>query len=256
MTALERAKAFVQSRAAKTALKIMPLALATVVSVSVKAHADSVPIFNGSNPQWNAVVPPSGAYLVLGCGTPGSCPDPTSGYSPYLNNGVTGYGMTGAQVLGAPGTAELDFVMTGTGSGQFFNSGVTVDWDFGVTCDATCKANENTPDPNNPGFTLDYFQYNVIATVDGNTVAYGGPVFYADPLGSFVIPVTPGDPVGNWSVEIDMFWTAADTGETATFTVNQLSLDPGQAPNVPEPASMLLAASGLPLLLRVIRRKR
>jgi len=252
MTALERAKQFVQSRAARTALTIMPLALATVVSVSVKAHADSLPVFGTPTPQWVTHPSNTGAYLVLGCPPQngnGFCPDPSSSSVPYGTGGVNGYGSTGGQEVQGGGTSELDFVMTGTGSGQFAGNGVVAAWNFNIACDATCQANEITPDPNNPGQTLDYFQYTVFVNINGEgPYPFDGGTFYAGgpQSGSFVVPVTPGETLGSWSAEIDIFWNAGDNNETANFDVTQLSLNP-----VPEPCTAVLALAGIPLLFRL-----
>ena len=240
MTPLERAKAFVQSRAAKTALKIAPLALATVVSVNQKAQAITTPPqFSGGAPVWTAPVG-TGSFLEL--------TDSTSSSAPYGTGGIKGWGSTDSQQAGGNGTSDVSFEMSGTGSGTFVNDTVTLSWDFTGTCDKDCKANEDTG--------ADAFQYRVQACVESQCTSTDWTPFFADPTGSTVISGLAGSGFSSWSASIDFEWQGQGL-ETATFNVNSLALDPGpiNVPTVPEPASALLALAGLPFLKRVIRKK-
>jgi len=242
MTALERAKAFVQSRAAKTALQIMPLALAGVLS----AHASSVQFTPSGNPQWQTPAPGTGSYLVL--------QSPTSSVSSLSDGGVTGNGSAGMQVTGGSGYNYTTFLMSGGGSGDFSNPFVTVSWDFTVTCDAACKANEAGPPPGSDDYQ-DTFSYSVETFINGVEYdwAGNGTTFYADPMDSYMIAVS--GPLYSWSTQVDVTWLG-NNGETANWSQSYLTIDPGTPTSgVPEPASMLLAASGLPFLLR-LRKKR
>jgi hypothetical protein len=235
MTPLERAKAFVQSRAAKTALKILPLALATVVA----AHADSAKLNLSGNPQWNAQTSSSGAYLMFTNST-------SSGSQ--VGNGVTGSGFTDMQVVGNSGDTELaSFFMSGGGTGTYQNP-ITVSWDFDITCDAQCKAAELTGDQ--------FFEYNVAVIINGNEYDSGSVFFTADPMGSFIINDLSliGQSVGPWSAEVDLVWHNGVILETGTWAQTYLTIDPGGV-QTPEPASMLLMLAGVPFLIRRIRRK-
>jgi hypothetical protein len=235
MTPLERAKAFVQSRAAKTALKILPLALAAVVS----ANADTAKLSLDGNPQWNAHTSSTGAYLQLSNSS-------TSGSQ--VGNGVTGNGFTDLLVVGNSGNTELAaFFMSGGGTGTYQNP-ITVSWDFDITCDAQCKAGEDAGDQ--------FFEYNVVVLINGNEYDSGAVTFLGDPSGSFIIndPTLLGQNVGPWSAEVDLVWHNAIINETGSWTQNFLTIDPGGVAT-PEPASLLMALAGLPFAIRLRRKK-
>lgn len=260
MTALERAKAFVNSRAAKTALRIMPLALATVVAVSdvPKAHASPTAL-SGSFSQWQYKNCSSGAPCMsgLGGGT-NSNPSPSSTFVAYGSEGIQGKGDFSAILSGqklppnSPQALVTKYNIAGSGMGTYGTQAL-----FGWAFDVSCTHGTSACDP------TDVFSYTVTATIDGNTVplvpgTLGGPFVPGTAVSSSVlIPTNAGDsiPADQWSAEIDFTWTG-QTGEVIDFNP-VLTLDPNPAPpGVPEPASLLLALSGLPLIGRFYRRKR
>ena len=235
MTPLERAKAFVQSRAAKTALKILPLALATVVS----ANADTAKLTLSGNPQWTAQTSLTGAYLQLSNSV-------STGMQ--VGNGVTGSGSTDMEVVGNSGTTKpASFFMSGGGTGTYENP-ITVSWDFAVNCDAQCKADEQTGQQ--------FFQYQVVVFINGNEYDSDVFTFLADPNGQMIIndPNLIGQTVGPWSAQVDMVWDNAVIHETGSWVQNFLTIDPGGT-QTPEPASMLLLFSGVPFVIRLTRKK-
>ncbi|MGZ4815937.1 MAG: PEP-CTERM sorting domain-containing protein [Terriglobales bacterium] len=235
MTPLERAKAFVQSRAATTALKILPLALAAVVS----ANADTAKLTLSGDPQWLAQTSSTGAYLVLTNSV-------SSGMQ--VGNGVTGFGSTDMEVVGNSGTtAPASFFMSGGGTGTYQNP-ITVSWDFTVNCDAQCKAGEQLGEQ--------WFQYQVVVFINGNEYDSDVFIFLADPNGSLIIndPTLLGQQVGPWSAQVNLVWANAVINETGNWGQTYLTIDPGGVVT-PEPASMLLLFTGLPFVVRLTRKK-
>ncbi len=242
MTALERAKAFINTRAAKTALRIMPLAVAAAVAVSVvpKAHADATLV--GTTATWTYGHCSGGAN---------ACLDTSSGIESVSFNypgggAVTGSGGLSGVVGQQNGPLELQFSIGGSGSGTY-NDNVAFGGKFLVTCSGC--------DPS------DTFSYDVAATVDGtpytsSTISFSPGTTLTLP--TVLIPTTNGDPVMNdlWNASITFHWNAV-VGDQATFQPVNLTLDPKNptTPTVPEPASMLLAIAGLPFLRRFIRKR-
>jgi hypothetical protein len=244
MTALERAKVFVQSRAAKTALRILPLALATVVSVSTKAHATTQPVFSGSFSTWSSQDCSSGGTAA--------CLNPSSFSAnppvPYMTNGSQSSGIaTGTYVARGAGPATLTFLMSGNGTGDL-TAPTTVQFDVNIKC-PSCAAS-------------DTFSFAVFGQVYNQTLGYNGssPLFTGmgdslDASGTFTVP-SPGGTLQDWQTYINFSWTG-NAGEIASFDVTQLAIYPPSATStVPEPGSLLLALSGLPFIGRLIRRKR
>jgi hypothetical protein len=247
MTALERAKVFVKSRAAKTALRIMPLALATVVSVGTKAHANTLPTFSGSFTEWQTANCSSGG--IAACLQP--FPNTSGNPVPYLTNGSQSSGSASGTyvVKSSPGfPATLSYLMSGNGTGDL-TTPIAVQFDVSITC-PTCSS-------------LDTFSFQVSGDVDNTssqtfsadsaTYVKVGDSF--DATGSFLISPVSGT-LQDWQTQIDFSW-AGNAGEAATFDVNQLAIYPTSGTSsVPEPGSLLLALSGLPLIGRLLRRKR
>jgi len=240
MTALERAKAFVQSRAAKTALKILPLALATVVGVSTKAHATVVPAFTGTNTNWTVPGCSSGSGAPSSpCLSGFSAPN----YSPFSSYGSGGV-QTGGSVLngtfkGAPGAIDLQFLMSGGATGS--SPEVGVKWQFEVDC-PSCSSS-------------DTFYYEVNANVGAFSGQTGSVAFSPNQLIDPPLVFSAGA-LGDWQATIDLLWSGQD-GEAANFTVDSFAIYPTEETSpVPEPSSLLLAFSGLPFVLRTIRKKR
>jgi hypothetical protein len=237
MTPLERAKAFVQSRAAKTALKILPLALATVVS----AHAGTAKFTLSGDPVWNAPGSSTGGFLVLTNST-------STGSE--IGFGVTGSGFTDMQVMGNSGDdTSASFSMSGGGTGNFGASPViTVSWDFNITCDQDCKNGQDAG--------AQFFIYDVLVNINGNVYESGAVQFLGDPSGSFVItdPNLVNQDLTSWSAEVDLIWHGGNIFDTGTWTQNFLTIQPNTTAT-PEPATLFMAFAGLPFVIRLTRKK-
>ncbi len=239
MTPLERAKAFMHSRAAKTALKIMPLALAAVVSLSGKAQATSTAQLSGSFEKWTVQSCSGGPCLDLAT--------LSSSWSYGADGSVTGSGSASGVHGGGTGTTMIIFQVSGGGTGNY---GSLTDFlgNFTIGC---IGLTGGSCDPH------DTFSVNITATVDNLT----GSASSAVTPGSYIVTgsflTTDGDSVAAnpWSAEIDFFWNGID-GEQLSLNPTNLGFDPHTpVSTTPEPASMLLALSGLPFLAR-LRKKR
>lgn len=260
MTALERAKAFVNSRAATTALRIMPLALATVVAVSdvPKAHATTVFDPSSGSAQWILPDCSGGATACLETKLdplfPSNSPA-TASFNAFGSSGVQASGSVGGYhkngSVDKPGNSnevDLSLQVSGSGSGNY-GTDATFGFSFLVTCPTTGCANTDT------------FSYDGTATIDGNPLAFAGTFTpgTAVTLPQTLIATNPSDSVSDpglgWGATINFHWNGVD-GEN--FVINPVDLNfnpnPG-APTVPEPASMLLALAGLPFLKRFIRKR-
>jgi len=137
MTPLERAKAFVKSRAARTALKIMPLALAAVTATTTAAKADVV--IHPTDASFNGcVVGPgqdcSGLFKLTGeSGIALSQLGLVGGVNGAHSQGIG----DGRFPLNFPLSSNWDFTVNGDGAGvttdSFFQAGVDtvpISWDF------------------------------------------------------------------------------------------------------------------------------
>jgi hypothetical protein len=83
--------------------------------------------------------------------------------------------------------------------------------------------------------------YNLI----GDTVSESDTFYIAPVAGT----------LDDWQTTIGFSWTGS-AGEMASFDVNQLAIYPTSGTSsVPEPGSLLLALSGLPLIGRLLRKK-
>lgn len=261
MTPLERAKAFVQSRAARTALKILPFALAAVVSTqAVAANITSASASFSTNDQGCS----GGTCITF---VPGQINNNQVSTLPavatFSGSTATGTGDAPMELFGGKnGSATASFVMNGTGDGGPF-TGLNVSWNFLVTCDAACSFNIKNPPP--PGSTLfqDDFTYDVNLLVNGTDLYSwsGNPTDFTssvDPTpvtGSFAFNGLNSN-LNSWIAEVDVSWLG-NTGETADWNMNHLTVNfTSPVSTTPEPASMMLAFAGLPFVLRTIRKKR
>jgi len=245
MTALERAKAFVQSRAAKTALKILPLALATVVGVSTKAHATTQPTFSGSNTIWNKPACSGGSVACLKPVTLASSnPVPYMTYGSQANGTASG---TYNFVTSPGGPVDLQFLMSGNGTGTLSNP-IAIQYSFDMTCTG-CASTDTF------GYEVAGQVYNTASqqfSIDTGVVPTAGP-----PNESGTIYISPvSGTLDNWQTTIDFLWFGQN-GETASFDVSNLAIYPTSGTSsVPEPSSLLLAFTGLPFVMRALRKKR
>ncbi len=281
MTALERAKAFINTRAAKTALRIMPLAVAAVavVGITPNAHATS------------ATFTANQAFFSTGTCSGVACIDFTntsSGYGPTAD----GYGAVGTgsshMTIGKPGwlpdangisTYDAFFTVSGTANGTFPGDDLKISWDFSANCGPS-PCSVNNPFSYNVFFNLDQ-DPNAPYTYSGSYIPVTGPVAQTWTIPGYSTSGPMSGPLtltnANWTATIDLNWIT-HTDPTVPPTADQadwcgtsgtstacptlgdfhLSVDPGSpAPSgVPEPASMLLALAGLPLIGGMIRKKR
>lgn len=264
MTALERAKAFVNSRAARTALKIMPLALATVATVTVaapKAHADV------------ALTPTSASFVACDPGTDlkacsGSFAQTSSTTSITqlpLDAGVKGAegsgNASGVFKSTSPGhDYSWDFFLNGTGSGDsFFQAGIdtlTVSWNFSFpNSDSVTHVDDAISGFAGPKVLFVWSDAtHTDVTKECDNVGFTGTCVVSGlnnvNIGTFTswqaqveVPVYSDTGVGNMNWQLDYLDVNANGHQTTP-------------PGVPEPASILLALSGLPLIGTLIRKKR
>jgi len=255
MTALERAKAFINSQAARTALKIMPLALVTVAAVSVTPQAKADVALTPGNPYFQACVaaPPatcSGGFIIDSQTNLNKAQLPPNG---TFTGAVGGGDMTGHFGPDYNGTlTPIDFFLPGTSTGLF--SGISLDtvflsWSFSI----------NTPTDTSVDHVNVFFYYN------GNIVGECDDVDYTGPTATCEVDGLLGDetafgPLTSWEAQIQPILISTNGTMPTTWDVSYLAVDATPytpaPPGMPEPASMILALSGLPLIGRIIRKKR
>ena len=252
MTALERAKAFINSRAAKTALRIMPLAVATVVAVTVTPQAKADVALTPTNAKFVACTsaPCSGGFAIDNQTTGFSQLPPNGAFTGAVSNG----NMSGHFAAPSTGTfgQPINFFFSGSATGTLLSppiTDLTISWKFDF----------NTP----TDVTVDHV--NVFFYYNDNTAVYpGGECDYVMYQDTCVVSLAGAQvlfgPPATWQVQIQPFLSSPNGSATTTWNVDYLAIDATAytppAPGVPEPASMLLALSGLPLIGRFIRKKR
>ncbi len=221
VTGLERAKRFARHGVAATALVIVPLALAT--------PAAATPIFN---------------TLDATVSFPGPPPAAGSGaFSPLPNGGVRFVGDYDFVVTNASGGgfAFIELLLAGTGSGSLDVPAIPAHYDYLFTF----------------GPTVSNFTSSVTFSINGQPAASGlGGASAFDDLN--LQGWTLDDPLSTWSV-----FLRADFSATNPSTIhlnippNSIDIMPGAviAAEVPEPASILLLATGLGLLALALPRR-
>lgn len=263
MTPLERAKAFIQSRAAKTALKILPLALATVAAVPA-AHATGTVVLNPTSASFG------------GCSV--TVTSPCSG-SFVLSSSSTTYGSLATQggVQGAYGTGsavgdwhnqqsssyDWTFALQGNDNGSTNSfAGIPLDtlnvsWDFSFALPAGSDLTVNSE-------TL-YLVF-VNGTDPSQSPAYVDSYSLSSNTGSYQFSGLAGAPVTSpmlWAAVLDVNLSCDDptggpcsglsanggNGE-ADWNVNNLSLYGNSVVGTPEPATLTLLFAAVPFLLR------
>jgi hypothetical protein len=167
-----------------------------------------------------------------------------------MTNGSQSSGVaTGTYVVkgASGGPASLSFLMSGNGTGDLTGP-VTVSYNFSISC-PNCSSSDTFS-----------------ATVSGDVENTASQSFtesqsgYSGPAGGNALGIFYIDPVAgtlqDWGTEIDFSWVG-NAGETATIDLTRLDIYPTTGTSsVPEPGSLLLALSGLPLIGRLLRRKR
>lgn len=237
MTPLERAKAFVQSRAAKTALKIVPLALATA-TVAVPAAKANV-VINPTDAQFSgctvtATVTCSGGF-VLASSTTGVSSLPVQG------------GVQGAHGQGSA-----------TG---FFNSDTSnEDWSFTVEGTSGSSGSLASVPSLIASWDLSFPRSSDVifgpATLTAFLMDSSGDVvvdscFLPAETGSCTftgLSILTGD-LSQWSLTIDVPINSPSGIGSLAWDVNKLDLFAPPS-TTPEPATFTLALAALPFLLR------
>lgn len=259
MTPMERAKAFLKSRAAKTALKIMPLALAAVTATTA-AKADVV--IHPTDASFNGcVVGPgqdcSGLFKLTGesgiaVSQLGLVGDVNGAHSQGIGDGRF--------PLGFPLSSNWDFTVNGDGAG------VTTDSFFAANVDTVPISWDFTLGSSNTNLTYDWSIFysftdtsatTVSGTCDMGTGFSAGSEVTGTNCSTPISGLTGLGPLSNWSVQIDVQMTNTGTPfSTEDWNVKYLNIGatPTTPPPVPEPATLTLAAAAIPFLIRRLRK--
>jgi hypothetical protein len=237
LNSLDRAKAFLKGKVARTALTILPLAAA-----AIQAHAGVILLGSGG---FNL----SGSGFSLSPGGASSQALPAAG------------GITGIKFWGPSG--GITITATSSGSNMCTSCyGLTAG--FGV-------------DPNNKVFTSDSLLTHFDFTVtDSNNLPIAWQVltnlntsggFFSNSLAgqtlpggnsvntSFLITGLTGQTLNSWNLSLDVAFVGSyNSGSSITLTIPSNSVDVGGVSGAPEPAtwSLLVAGGGL---LALFRRK-
>src|SRR5581483_1805943 len=233
MTALERAKAFVNSRAAKTALKIMPLAVAAVVTVGVTPQAKADVALTSPKAYFQGCVGTCSGGFVIDNQTNSASQVSETGFTGAVGSG----NMSGHFTSESSGT-PLHFYLSGGATGTGIPNTLIMSWDFTL----------NTPSDITVSSVMVNFSYN--GTIEQQCDASGDTNGTPD---SCTVDLTGVEgflgPLTSWSAffEAQTVNLNADTSPI-TWDVSYLAVTSGPYPptGTPEPASMLLALSGLP----------
>jgi hypothetical protein len=252
MTPLERAKAFIQSRAAKTALKILPLALATATVAAPPAHAGNV-VLNPTYATFDGCVvnvPPgnncSGSF-VLGSQTTSFSSTGTIGHVTGASGSGTGHGYFNGDLS----QESWNFNLGGDGTGStdsFQNLGIdtaNVSWSFNFPVSRDVQIGDGSGN----GIILQYY-FTDGTNVDFNTCA-------VTLSGSFsngaceVTGLSMLGPITAWSLDLDtpILSTANGVG-SIEWDVTSLDVFGNRIIGTPEPATFTLLVAAVPFLLR------
>jgi len=278
MTPLERAKAFIQSRAGKTALKILPLALATVVAIPA-ANAGVVISPTTLNNASDGFATPTGyaasngaALCQAGCGSgsfvlgAGSTATVGNSTPAFGVTGAYGTGQGGAYMAGDPNQPEpwTFFIQGDTGSSGALSTvnSLTISWDF------TFNNNTVPAPPDNNSVPPDTSQANDMTLGDayiawffqdasGNsatsTCDIGILSFGTEYTGSCQASGFSGmtDDLSIWGVDLVVPSQSTNEHGYYTWDIKDLAAS-GTQPIIttPEPATLTLLVAAVPFLLR------
>lgn len=245
MTALERAKAFVNSRAGKTALKIMPLALAAAAAVTVTPQAKADVTLTNPKAFFQGCVGMCSGGFVIDNQTDTASQVPETGFTGAVGSG----NMSGHFTSSSTGT-PLHFYLSGGATGTGVPNTLILSWDYNLT----------TPSDITVQSVAVWFTYSngdlfgdCDATADNGGIADSCSIDLTGEEAS-------AGPLNSWNAFFEA-QTINPNGDTAplVWDVSYLAVTSGPYPSTtptPEPSSMLLALAGLPLIGRFVRRKR
>jgi hypothetical protein len=217
LTALERAKYFVQKNASKTALVIVPLALAS--------SATATPLFDVPG---NVSI---STNLSVGVGT--------STFSSLPNGGVKFNGMQSLRGPSSGSGFSLTVTLFGTGSGLLDVATIPAIYDFSFSFSLA------TPAP----FVSSITYY--INGVDRGSFA-GLGTSATNPPGFTLAGWSPLAALSTWSVVLQVDGVASSPAGDIVLSIPNISIAPRAVSGpttVPEPASWLLLAAGTGLLM-------
>lgn len=247
MTALERAKRFVQTTAAKTALVIVPLAMAA------PATASSIEFNPASGDAQQSIQTRAQLTLMTGSGDFEALPNGGvkfyGDYSWGLESGTSGGGYQ----------TKLTLTLTGTGSGDVDVASIPAHFDYLFNLG-----------PNNPfsnfSSSIEFFFFGGASVGSRGPLSNGNGILYQEDEDLALTGWDPTDPqdLGQWKVVLQAnFLMQPSSIGVIELTIPRNSIDimpaadPGtQDPAVPEPASLLLLGSGVAVLARRRHRRR
>ena len=273
MTPLERAKAFIQSRAAKTALKILPLALATAAAVPA-ANADVVisPTVQAGEVPTGYAATAGAALCQAGCGSgsfvlgAGSTASVGSSAPAFGVTGAFATGNGGAYMAGDPNQPEpwTFFIQGDAGSSGALStlSSLTIGWDFTFHNDTVPSApdsNSVPPAPPNPNdmtlgdAQIQWFFQDASGNSVSNTCDIGTLSFGTEYKGSCQASGFSGmtDNLSLWGIDLVVPSSSASQHGYYTWDITSFGVA-GTQPVVgtPEPATLTLLVAAVPFLLR------
>ncbi len=243
MTALERARAFIQHDAVRTALVIVPLAM----SGAANAGLVFLPASGDKTPTAEAAIGLTGTPSVA-----------SSNFEPFGVGGLKWWGST--NVLGfssftsggdaipvecesgpAPG-CSISLTLEGTVTGQF-EMGIALHWDFGL---------ESTGSVTKVRYSVEYsLNDTVVGTSSFDDIGFGTN-------GNLTaMGLSPGTNVTTWKVVLTTMFEA-EGGGTVQLVVPDRTVEiaPPSAQSIPEPSSVTLAFLAFTGLAALRRRRR
>lgn len=250
MTALDRARQFVQNDALRTALVIVPLALC--------GAADAALVFDTSNGNEPSAVASTGLL--------DSESGQTSTYSPLSNGGARWWGRSNDFSFSSSGgatdplacefyvgdtvveTCLVRMTIGGTGSGSQGSTGIPAHWDFSLQS----RFGDDPQDP--PTGSITNIQYDIAFLINNEVVGTGSGASGDIELAG----LSAGDLASwPWQVVLTASFEAFGSG-TVWLDVPDNSVDimPRGPSSVPEPGSLAIASVAFFGLAAVRRRRR